>query len=236
MNISVSAGVSLRIAVARTAVLLIAVGGLGTAVLTAEAAASRLPKAPSGRVVVLGDSLAVAPSPRESFPARLQDYLIAAKLNLTVVNAGRRGDTTAGGLRRLRPLLTTDTRMLIVELGANDGLRGVDISQIERNLSTIIETAQRKRIPVLLCGMLVPPRYGWEYAVAFPELFQRVATKYRVPLVPFLLDGVALIAKMNGPDGIHPNAAGAKRMADTVWEQLESALEDDQTVAATPSS
>jgi acyl-CoA thioesterase I len=223
---------------ARVSALIFAVGSTGaTTVLSAEAAATPKPaKAPHGRVVVLGDSLAVSPSQRESFPARLQDYLVAAKMNLTVVNAGIHGDTTAGGLRRLRPLLTTDTRMLIVELGANDGLRGVQISQIERNLSEIIETAQRKDIPVLLCGILVPPRFGWEYAVAFPELFRRVAAKYRVPLVPFLLDGVALIAKMNGPDGIHPNAAGAKRIADTVWGHLESALKNGQAAAATPSS
>jgi acyl-CoA thioesterase I len=222
---------------ARVSVLALVVGStLATTALSAEAGETLQPaKAANGRVVVLGDSLAISPSPRESFPARLQDYLSAAKIHLTVVNAGIRGDTTAGGLRRLRPLLTTDTRMLIVELGANDGLRGVEISQIERNLSAIIETAQRKNIPVLLCGMLVPPRFGWEYAVAFPELFQRVAAKYRVPLVPFLLDGVALIAKMNGPDGIHPNADGAKRIADTVWGYLESALQDEQAAAATPS-
>ena len=83
--------------------------------------------------------------------------------------------------------------------------------------------------------MLVPPRFGWEYAIAFPQMFQRVATKYQVPLVPFLLDGVALIANMNGPDGIHPNAAGARRIADTVWGQLEPMLHREQATASSGS-
>ena len=222
-------------AFARVAVLSVTLAsGIATPMLSADADSSAVPlRSDTGRVVVLGDSLAVSPSLKEAFPARLQDYLIAAEMNLTVVNAGIRGDTTAGGLRRLPPLLTPDTRVLIVELGANDGLRGIQISEIERNLSAIIETAQRERIPVLLCGMLVPPRFGWEYAIAFPEMFQRVAAKYRVPLVPFLLEGVALMAKMYGPDGIHPNAAGAKRIADTVWKHLESMLQSGQAAAAT---
>ena len=229
MSNSILAGVSLRrLDFVRIAALALAVGTWGTA-LSAKANDKPGPtKSQSGRVVVLGDSLAVSPSARESFPARLQDYLNASGIDLAVVNAGIRGDTTAGGLRRFRPLLTADTRVLIVELGVNDGLRGVEIAQIEQNLSTIIEATQAKSIPVLLCGMLVPPRFGWEYAIAFPKVFQRVAAKYQVPLVPFLLEGVALIANMNGPDGIHPNAAGARRIADTVWRRLQPMLQEEQ--------
>jgi acyl-CoA thioesterase-1 len=169
----------------------------------------------------LGDSLAVSPSQAESFPARLQRRLQKSGDQWTVTNAGIKGDKTAGGLGRFNAALPPDTRILILQLGANDGLRGVEISTIERNLSTMIERAQARDIKVLLCGMIVPPRYGWNYMVAFHGLFPRLAVKYNVPLVPFLLDGVALKADMNMRDGIHPNAAGAERIADTVWPYLE---------------
>lgn len=111
--------------------------------------------------------------------------------------------------------------MLVLELGANDGLRGVDIATVEKNLSTMIEKAQAKGIRVLLCGMDTPPLNGWSYTVEFHKVFPRVAQKYSVPLVPYLLEGVALNAEMNGNDGIHPNAAGARRIAETVWPYLE---------------
>lgn len=178
----------------------------------------------AGRIVVLGDSLAVSPSRADNFPAELQRRLTAAGANLTVVNAGIRGDNTAGGLRRVKTLLTPETRILIVELGANDGLRGVELAAIERNLTTIIEAAQQKGIDVLLCGMMVPPRYGWQYAVEFPQVFQRLAATFKVPLVPFILEGVALDPSFNGPDGIHPNGAGARRIAETVWKYLQPML------------
>jgi acyl-CoA thioesterase I len=184
----------------------------------------------AGRIVVLGDSLAVSPSRTDNFPAELQKRLHAVGAKWAVVNAGVRGDKTANGLRRFNDALTGQTRILILELGANDGLRGVEVSVVERNLSTMIERAQRQGISVLLCGMIVPPRYGWDYALAFHQLFQRLATKYKVPLVPFLLDGVALNPDFNGADGIHPNAAGAQRIADTVWPYLESLIKQ-QTMA-----
>jgi acyl-CoA thioesterase-1 len=233
MHKSIPAGVSPRLAgVARSAVLVVTVGA-ATVAFSAEATAQPQQVKPlSGQVVVLGDSLAVSPSRADSFPVRLQDHLKAAGSSLTVVNAGIRGDKTAGGLRRLTPLLTANTLILIVELGANDGLRGVEVAQIERNLSRIIESAQRKRIPVLLCGMMVPPRFGWDYALAFPKMFERVAAKYNVPLVPFILEGVALNASLNGPDGIHPNAAGAKRIANTVWRHLETMIRGTAVSAA----
>ena len=175
----------------------------------------------AGRVVVLGDSLAVSPSRTESFPAQLQKRLKKAGVQWTVTNAGIKGDKTAGGLRRFNAALPPETRILILELGANDGLRGVEIPTIEKNLATMIERAHAKGIKVVLCGMIVPPRYGWNYMVEFQGLFPRLAAKYNVPLVPFLLDGVALKADMNTRDGIHPNAAGAERIADTVWPYLE---------------
>jgi acyl-CoA thioesterase-1 len=175
----------------------------------------------AGEIVVLGDSLAVSPSRTGGFPAELQRRLKAAGIDWTVVNAGVKGDKTAAGVRRLGTALTPDARILIIELGANDGLRGMAIAEVEKNLSTIIERAQRQGTRVLLCGMMVPPRYGWQYAIDFPRVFERLAARYDVPLVPFILQGVALNPDLNGPDGIHPNAAGARRIADTVWPFLE---------------
>jgi acyl-CoA thioesterase I len=170
---------------------------------------------------VLGDSLAVSPSRTRNFVSELQTRLDDNSRGWTIVNAGVHGDTTANALRRVNALLTPDTRILILELGANDGLRGVAPSATERNLSEIIERAQAREIHVLLCGMMVPPRYGWDHAVGFLELFPRLASRYDLTLVPFLLQGVVLNSELNGPDGIHPNEAGARRIADTVWPYVE---------------
>ena len=175
----------------------------------------------SMRIVVLGDSLAVSPSPEQSFPARLQQKLDEQSPGWTIINAGIRGDTTTGGRRRLAPLLTADVRLLIVALGANDGLRGVPLAEIERNVRAIIEAAQQHGIQVLLCGLETPPLRGWEYTVGFHSMFRRLAERYKVPLVPFLLTGVALARDMNLEDGVHPNAAGAGVIADNVWPYLE---------------
>jgi len=180
--------------------------------------------------VVLGDSLAVSPSYANSFPASLQDRLKTSGLRWSVTNAGIRGDTTAGGLHRFDTAIAPDTRILILELGANDGLRGVAIAAIEKNLATMIERAQARNIDVVLCGMLVPPRFGWNYMLEFQAVFPRLAKCYNVALVPFLLDGVALKSNMNTPDGIHPNAAGANRIADTVWPYLERLVQSDSHV------
>jgi acyl-CoA thioesterase-1 len=176
------------------------------------------------RVVVLGDSLAVSPSLGESFPARLQLRTAAAGLRWTVENDGISGDTTADGLRRADPLLASDVGILVLELGANDGLRGLPTTTIDENLTTIIGLAQRRNIRVLLCGMETPPSHGLDYSVAFHFVFPTVAQRVSVPLVPFLLNGVALDPELNGPDGVHPNAAGAERIAETVWTYLRPML------------
>jgi acyl-CoA thioesterase-1 len=177
-------------------------------------------------IAVLGDSLAVSPSREQSFPAVLQSYLIEAHPNWTITNAGVAGDTTAGGLRRLDGVLAGGVDVLIVALGANDGLRGVDVGQVERNLSEILRTAQARGVEVLLCGMETPPFHGLEYTVAFHRLFPRLASAFDIPLVPFLLSGVALNPELNGGDGVHPNAAGARRIAETIWPHLEPLLMD----------
>jgi acyl-CoA thioesterase I len=186
------------------------------------------PAAP-GRIVVLGDSLAVSPSRTDNFPAALQRRLNSGNRRWSIVNSGVSGDTTAGGVRRFDAATEGGADILILELGANDGLRGVDTSAIEKNIAAIIERAQRRGIQVLLCGMETPPLHGWDYTVEFHRIFPRLASRYDVPLVPFLLAGVALNPEMNGEDEIHPNAAGAQRIADTVWVFLQPMVEGRST-------
>ena len=172
-------------------------------------------------IVVLGDSLAVSPSLAEGFPAVLQLRLDATHPGWTVRNQGVSGDTTSDGLRRFDVALTAETAILVLELGANDGLGGVALSTIENNLSTMIERAQARGVRVLLCGMETPPLHGFSYSLDYHGIFPRLASRYRLPLVPFLLEGVLLNPDLNGQDEIHPNAAGARRIADTVWPYLE---------------
>ena len=208
-----------------------------TALLSTTACDSRpSPSSPSApapggpaitrRIVVLGDSLSTSPSLGESFPAVLQRRISDSHPRWSIENAGVSGDTSSGGVRRVAPLLSDDVGILILALGANDGLRGVDVALVEQNLSAMIETAQARRIRVLLCGMEAPPLRSWEYSVEFHRVFPRLAARYHVPLVPFLLAGVALNPDLNGSDGIHPNAAGATRIADTVWSYLEPLLRE----------
>jgi acyl-CoA thioesterase-1 len=207
---------------------------LAVLVATAACDSSSSPAAPSaatdsapsvpGRIVVLGDSLAVSPSTTVNFPAELQKRIEAAGRRWAISNASVSGDTTAGGLRRLDAAIDSGAEILILALGANDGLRGVETAAVERNLSTIIEQAQARGIRVLLCGMETPPTRGWNYTVEFHRVFPRIAQKYQVPLVPFLLTGVALNPDMNGDDEIHPNAAGARQIADNVWPYLEQVV------------
>jgi acyl-CoA thioesterase-1 len=206
------------------AAALAAAGCDSTAISAGSPAAPTPTPAPVERVVVLGDSLAVYPTREQSFPSVLQARITAAALNWSVTNASASGDTTADGVRRFDSALRDETSVLVLALGANDGLRGVDVATIEKNLDTIIVGARARGVRVLLCGMETPPLRGWDYMLAFHRLFGRLAANHGLPLVPFLLDGVALNPDMNGPDGIHPNAAGARRIADTVWPYLEPLL------------
>jgi acyl-CoA thioesterase-1 len=143
-----------------------------------------------------------------------------------VVNAGVSGDTSAGGLSRLDWALQGDVRVLVVALGGNDALRGLPPAQLEQNLAAIIERAQVRGIRVVLAGMESPPNWGRDYNVSFHKVYTSLATKYRVPLVPFLLAGVAGSEALNQPDGIHPTAAGARIVADNVWAVLEPVLQE----------
>jgi acyl-CoA thioesterase I len=206
------------------AVLFFAACGSSSTPASPSPSPSPVPSTPAQQILVLGDSLAVSPSLAESFPARLQLRITNAGLRRTVVNAGISGDTSADGLRRADPLLASDVGILVLELGANDGLRGMPTTTMSENLSSMIALAQRRNIRVLLCGMETPPTHGLDYSVAFHFVFPDLAQKFSVPLVPFLLAGVVLDPELNGPDGVHPNAVGAERIADTVWPYLRPLL------------
>ena len=142
-----------------------------------------------------------------------------------MVNAGVSGDTSADGLRRANWALEGDVRLLILALGANDGLRGLPVEQMKDNLQSIIHRARQRGIPVLLAGMEAPPNYGEQYAVAFRQVFQDLARENKVVLLPFLLDGVAGVPDLNQPDGIHPNRAGAERIAEHLWPTVKKMIE-----------
>ena len=148
--------------------------------------------------------------PREqAYPALLQNKLKDAGYSIEVINAGVSGDTSADGLRRANWALEGDVRLLILALGANDALRGLPSAQMKDNLQGIIHRARQRGIPVLLVGMEAPPNYGEQYAAAFRQVFQDLSRENKVPLVPFLLEGVAGVAELNQADGIHPTSAGA---------------------------
>jgi acyl-CoA thioesterase I len=175
------------------------------------------------KIVVLGDSLSAGFGLLElqAYPALLQEKLRVDGYEWDVVNAGISGDTTAAGLERIDWALGQgDVRILILELGANDGLRGLAVAEMKKNLAAIIERAQEKRISVLLAGMEAPPNFGPEYTVSFRQVYRDLARQYKVTFLPFLLDKVAGVPSLNQADGIHPNADGSHIVADTVWNVL----------------
>lgn len=174
-------------------------------------------------IVALGDSLTSGRglAADQAYPAVLERLLRASDLPFIVKNHGVSGDTTAGALRRLSAALAEDPDILIVALGVNDGLRGVPVADIRRNLERIIEAAQERHIAVLLCGIDALPLYGWNYTVEFHHLFPELADKYGISLVPFLLEGVIGNQDMLQPDLVHPSAAGAARIAQTIWPYLQ---------------
>jgi acyl-CoA thioesterase-1 len=177
-------------------------------------------------VVVLGDSLTAGPGLRasEAYPALLQQKAAAAGLPHRIVNAGVSGDTTGDARRRLDRALEPDATVLVVALGANDGLRGVPVAQVRENLDTIISQAKGRGVRVLLCGMETPPTRGWQYTFDFHQVFTDLAAEHDVPLMPFLLAGVFGDPALNFPDLAHPNAAGMRVIADAMWPYLEPLL------------
>jgi acyl-CoA thioesterase-1 len=179
------------------------------------------------RIVAFGYSLTAGLGllEQEAYPAIIQQKIDEAGYDFDVVNAGLAGDTSAGGVRRLGWALDGDIRVLLVAFGGNDGLRGLPVTQMKENLSTIIDQARERGVVVVLIGMEAPPNFGQEYATAFRQAFRDVALAERVLFIPFLLQDVAGRLELNQPDGIHPNAAGARVMAETVWAVLEPLLD-----------
>src|SRR2546423_719011 len=178
------------------------------------------------RIVALGDSLTSGRGigTDRAYPALIQQRLDAAGPDYALVNAGGSGDTSTRAVRRFERALDGDVRILVIALGANDGLRGVPVDQLKSNLSRIIEAAQARGITVLLCGMEALPIYGWDYSVAFHNAYRELADRYAVKLVPFILMNVIGNPALMQPDHAHPNAAGARAIADNIWPYLEEVL------------
>jgi acyl-CoA thioesterase-1 len=198
---------------------------LPAAAATAPAAAAAVSDRP--RIVFLGDSLTagLGLAPADIVSTRIQARLDRAGYNYEVVNAGVSGDTSAGGLSRLEWSLDGNVEILVLELGANDGLRGLPVDQMKRNLETIIRQAEARDIDVLLTGMEAPPNYGAPYNSEFRQVFRDLARAHDVRFLPFYLEGVAGIGRLNQADGIHPNADGSRIVEQTVWHALEPMLE-----------
>ncbi|HXT11932.1 MAG TPA: arylesterase [Candidatus Angelobacter sp.] len=179
-------------------------------------------------ILVLGDSIAagLGVDPSEAYPALLQKKIDAEGWNFTVVNAGVSGDTSADGLNRINWLLKRRLDVLILELGGNDGLRGVPPSATETNLQAIINCVKEKYpdAKIVIAGMQMPPNMGLAYATAFRQIFPDLAEKNHATLVPFLLEGVGGKPELNQTDRIHPTPAGHKIVAENVWRVLKPVL------------
>jgi acyl-CoA thioesterase-1 len=177
-------------------------------------------------VVALGDSLTagLGVAPDEAYPALLEARLRREGHAYRVVNAGVSADTSAGGRRRVDWVLRSKPDVVIVALGANDGLRGLPVNDLRENLEAIVKRLQTAGVRVLLVGMRVPPNYGDDYARAFAAVFPAVARRTGAALAPFLLDGVAGDARLNQPDGIHPTAEGQRVIAAVLWPYLRPLL------------
>ena len=177
-------------------------------------------------ILAFGDSLTAGfgVDMRDSYPSRLQRLLDEKGYHYKVVNAGVSGDTTAGGASRIRWVLQHEPEIVIIELGANDGLRGLPISEMRKNLEKIIKACQKKSAKVLLAGMEITPNLGAEYSKDFRESFTLLAKQYKVPLIPFFLKDVAARPELTQPDGVHPLANGYTIVTQTVFQYLEPML------------
>ncbi len=186
-------------------------------------------------ILFLGDSLSAGfgLDVEEAFPSLIQKKIEQEKLPFKVVNAGLSGETTAGGLRRIDWLLKQKVDVLVIELGGNDGLRGIAPSETKKNLQGIIDKAREKNpdVVIVLAGMQAPPNMGKDYTEKFRAIFPEIAKKNSITLIPFLLEGVAGNARLNLPDGIHPTAEGHRIVAETIWNTLNPIL--SRTIEAT---
>ncbi|APO49028.1 arylesterase [Bradyrhizobium diazoefficiens] len=204
----------------------IAVLVLAVMTIATNASAQAQPAAKPIKLVVLGDSLSAGlglPA-QEAFPTKLQKSLQAKGIEVDMTNAGVSGDTASGGRDRLDWSVPEGTEGVIVELGANDALRGIDPGLTRTALTDIVQRLKARRIPVMLCGMLAPPNYGADYAARFNSIYPDLAKQFDVPLYPFFLDGVAADAKLNQADGIHPTAAGVDIIVGNMMPTVEAFL------------
>jgi acyl-CoA thioesterase-1 len=177
-------------------------------------------------IVAMGDSLTEGHGVDENqnYPSKLQRRLDNGGYKYKVINAGVSGETSAQGLDRIEPVIALHPAIVIVELGANDGLRGLPIESTRRNLEAVVSRCQSAGAKVVLAGMEVPPNYGPQYASAFRNVFKNVANEYHAALIPFFLEGVGGRPELNQDDGIHPTAEGYDRVVENVWKVLKPLL------------
>ena len=190
------------------------------------------------RIVFVGTSLTAGQGlePEEAFPALIGNRIDSLDLNYEVINAGVRGETSAGTLRRMDWVLRDPLDVLVLETGANDGLRGLSVDSLRGNLQAILDKVQSAypEAAVLLVGMEAPPNLGPRYTSGFRSVFPEVAAEEGVTYMPFLLEGVAAVRELNQGDGIHPNAEGARRVAENVWRALSPVLGSLDAAAQKP--
>ena len=200
--------------------------------VTGSAASSTSAAANSVRkpvVLFFGTSLTAGYglSPDQAFPSLIEKLAASAELPITAINAGLSGETTAGAARRIDWVLRTRADVVVIEAGANDALRGLSPESARSNLARVVQAVRKKqpRAKIVLVAMEAPPNFGVAYTKAFRAIYADVAKRENLPVVPFLLAGVAGVSKLNQPDGVHPNAAGERIVADNVWRGLKPIIE-----------
>ncbi len=180
------------------------------------------------RIVILGDSITAGYGldPSEAYPALLQKKIDQENLPYSVSNAGVSGDTTAGGLRRVAWAMVKGADVLVIALGGNDGLRGISPEETKKNLLGIVEQAHAKNpgIQIFIAGMQMPDNMGSDFTARFKAVFPKAAEESKSTLIPFLLEGIGGVEKLNQPDGIHPTAEGQEIVANNVWKILQPAI------------
>jgi acyl-CoA thioesterase I len=207
-------------------IVALAAAAFGLVFATSPASAERLVK-----IIAFGDSLTAGyglPA-NEAFPAKLQQALARKGIKVDIVNAGVSGDTTSGGLARLDWSVPSDADAVILELGANDALRGVDPAVARKALDEILQRLKQHGIPVLLCGMYAPPNMGDEFVQAYRAMYPALAERYGAILYPFFLDQVAGRPEFNQPDGLHPTAKGVDRIVEDILPKVEALIAKAKT-------
>lgn len=202
----------------------------------ADSTAPRTPPAAAPTILMLGTSLTagLGLQPEDAYPALIQERIDSAGLPYRVVNAGVSGETSAGALRRLDWLMRQEFDVLLLETGANDMLRGMDLDTTRANIQAMVDRVrtERPQAEIVVAGMLAPPNLGRDYAEQFARIYVELAEENDLVLIPFLLDGVGGAPEMNQSDGIHPNEEGAARVADNVWAVLEPVLRERAAASA----